>query len=280
MVDSHAEITKRLTKAIQEHQTALGAFSAALLSGDTAAQDDAQRRMRKWNAQVHRLSEDLRFVQLDTRVVSTAPRARVTGKTLREQILDVLDEFGVPATPTTVGEFSLATTGIELKASKFASVRRDDERAAKRDLNAKPAWIVPALSTSGLTAMPRLLTSSAWELERRLVGARSLRVIHLRTTLAFLQRLDLLNAAEADVSDLETLLWRYARGIPGAITSGMEPDPKQVRAAVETELTAIEGPDLAERQDAANRLRRYGPQQQLTGLLSVIEGTLAQERVG
>jgi hypothetical protein len=230
---------------------------------------------------MQRLTDDLRYAQNESRVAPARPRARASGKTMRELALDILDEIGVPLAPSTISEFSQATTGIEFAASRFASLRRDEERAARRDMNARPAWVVPALNTACLNPIPRLLTSSAWELERRLVGARSLRVIHLYTTLAFLQRFERLQATDASqVNAIESLLLRYARGIPGALATGEATDPKRIRKVIKAELDAIEAADVAERQQAAARLSRYGDQQRFWGLPTVIEGSAQGGRAG
>lgn len=66
---------------------------------------------------------------------------------------------------------------------------------------------------------------------------------------------------------------RYARGVPGAVASGQEPAPEIIRKTALAELEAIEADDLQERREAAGRLKRYGPQQQLWGLPPVIEGS-------
>jgi hypothetical protein len=270
-----ADITKRLTKVIRQQQALLRDLSAALVAGDPAAQDKIQRELRRLAAEQQRLADEMRYATLDDRIIPATPRARATGKTLREQVLDVLDEIAVPLAPNTISEFIMATTSAKLPASRFASLRRDEERAAKRDPSSRPAWIVPALSTAGLTPMPRLLSSSGWAAERRLVGARSLRVNHLRITLAFLRRLELLAETKAsETGNVEALLWRYARGVPGAMTSGRDPDVGQIRSAIEAELAAVDPADATERQAAAGRLEKYGPQQQLWGLPAMIDGAI------
>jgi hypothetical protein len=267
MMQNVTDLRRRLSKVVEQQQKLLTDFHGALAKTDTAEQAAIQKQ--------------LRYAQSESRAAVTRPRARAAGKTMRELVLDMLDEVGVPLAPSTVSEFIHATTGIDLAASRFASLRRDEERAARRDMNARPAWVVPALNTARLNAIPRLLTSSAWELDRRLIGARSLRVIHLHTTLAFLQRFERLQATNAPQANaIESLVLRYARGVPGALATGQATDPEKIRKVTTAELEAIEAGDLVERQQAAARLSRYGDQQRLWGLPSVIEGNPQGGRAG
>jgi hypothetical protein len=266
-------IQHRIETIIRRQQTLLAAFGTAMTSGDHARQGEIQKELTKLGAEMQRLTDELRYADLDGPRANVRTRSRAPGKTMRELALDVADEIGVPVSPATISEFTQIITGLELPVSRFASLRRDEERSARRDIHARPAWVAPALSVGRFNALPRLLTSSAWEVERRLIGARSLRVIHLRTTLAFLHRFERFQEAKAPQTEaVESLMLRYARGVPGAVASGQEAAPDTIRQAVLTELNAIEPADLAERRDAAARLKKYSEQQQLWGLPSIIDG--------
>jgi hypothetical protein len=274
------ELKQRLQAVVDRQQRLLGDFNAALLAGDRAKQAEIEPQLRKLQAEMQRLSDELRYVQLEQSVSTPRPRARITGKTVREIALDAIDEIGVPVSPSTISDFSRATTGVAMQATRFASLRRDEERAARRDLASRPAWVAPALSASRLTALPRLFTSSAWDIERRVVGARSARVNHLYTTLAFLDRFERMRASKVDAEAMENLVIRYARGIPGATATGAEIDGERVRSVVRAELTAIEPEDLSERRDAAGRLANRRDQEKLWGLPTVIEGGAQGTRAG
>jgi hypothetical protein len=275
-----ADIKRRLSRVVEEQQALLATFNATLLNGDQADHSALQTKLQRLAAEMQRLSADLRFAQTEGASI-TKVRGRSAGKTVREQVLDILDEVGVPLAPSTVSEFALATTGADVAASRFASLRRDEERSARRDPTARPAWVAPALGTARLTAIPRLLTSSAWNPEQRLVGARSLRVNHLRTTLAFLGRYERLRAAAAPQAEqVEGLVLRYARGVPGAVISGESTNPDRMRKVIDAELAAIVADDQGERREAAARLSRYGEQQRIWGLPAVIEGGPQSGRLG
>lgn len=266
------DVKLRLQQVVDRQQTLLGDFNAALMAGDRAKQASIELQLRKLQGEMQRLSDDLRYVQLDQSAGRPRMQVRMTGKAAREMALDAIDEIGVPVSPSTISEFGLATTGVAVGATRFASLRRDEERAARRDSASRPAWVAPALSAARLTALPRLFTSSAWEMERRLVGARSARVNHLYTTLAFLKRFERMRATNTDAGAMENLVVRYARGVPGATSTGTEIDGAHIRAVVQAELKAIEPEDLKERREAAARLSKHRAQEKLWGLPSVIEG--------
>jgi hypothetical protein len=274
-----SDLMQRLQAVVDRQQKLLGDFNAALVAGDRAKQSVVEPQLRKLQAEMHRLSDEFRYVQLE-QSVSPRGRTRMTGKTVREIALDAIDEIGVPVSPSTISDFAMATTGVGVPATRFASLRRDEERAARRDPASRPAWVVPALSAARLTALPRLFSSSAWELERRLVGVRSARVNHLYTTLAFLDRFERQLSTNTDPGAVENLLVRYARGVPGATASGGEVNGAHIRAVVQAELAAIEPEDLKERRDAAARLAKYRDQEKLWGLPTVIQGGAQGERAG
>lgn len=273
MIAKPNAIRRRLETIVSRQQTLLGSFSSAIGAGDIANQGEIQKELSRLQAEMQRLTEELRYAEIEERPSSPRPKSRAPGKTMRELVLDIADEVGVPLAPSTISEFSQITTGVDVPVSRFASMRRDEERAARRDFHARPAWVAPAISTSRLTAIPRLLTSSAWVVEQRLIGARSLRVCHLRTTLAFLHRFERFREVKApQTAAVESLMLRYARGVPGAVASGQNPKPEIIRKSVLAELEAIEPADIEERLHAASRLKRYGQQQQLWGLPPVIDG--------
>ncbi|MEZ5996404.1 MAG: hypothetical protein R3C25_11720 [Hyphomonadaceae bacterium] len=280
MSTTESTLKQRLQDAVTRQQALLGDLNGALISGDRAKQAATETQLRKLQAEAQRLSDELRYVQLEQSVSAPRAQARLTGKAAREIALDAIDEIGVPVSPSTISEFSLASTGVAVAATRFASLRRDEERAARRDPASRPAWVAPALSAARLTALPRLFTSSAWAIERRLVGARSARVNHLYTTLAFLDRFERMRATNTDAGAMENLVIRYARGVPGATATGADVDGARVREVVKAELEALEPDDLNERCEAAARLAKRRDQEKLWGLPVVIEGGGQGERAG
>jgi hypothetical protein len=270
-------IAEQLSRNAQRQQDAFAAMSKALAQGDTAARERAQAKIAALTAEYQRLTESLRFTELEAREIAT-PRARKPGKPLRELALDALDDLGVPAAPALIADLTQALTGLRPSPSRFASLRRDEENAARRNIAARPAWIVPALSAQQLTAIPRLLSISSWELERRIVGARSIRTYNLHIAVSLSDRLARLREAGANEAEaLERLLFPFARSIPGAVEYGLSIDTVRVTEAAKAELTLIEDTDLEERREAAARMASAGPQLRLWGRPVLID-TVGTER--
>ena len=247
-------LSDQLARNAKRQQDAYAELSVALGANDPTGRERAQEKITELTADYQRLSDALRFSELEAREIAT-PRARKPGKPLRELALDALDDLGVPAPPALIADLTAALTGDRPSPSRFASLRRDEENAARRNLTARPAWIVPALSAAELTAIPRLLTSSTWNLERRIIGSRSMRTDNLRIAISLARRLAHLHELGAvEAKGVERLLFPFARSIPGANETGQPIDPKRVIEAAQAELTMLEEADLAERHAAAARL--------------------------
>jgi hypothetical protein len=272
-------IADQLARNAQRQQDAFAVMAKALAAGDTASRERAQAKIAELTAEYQRLTEALRFSELEAREIAT-PRARKPGKPLRELALDALDDLGVPAAPALIADLTAALTGARPSPSRFASLRRDEENAARRNIAARPAWVVPAINAHQLTAIPRLLSSSSWDLERRIVGARSIRTNNLRIAISLSGRLAHLREAGAGEAKLvERLLFPFARSVPGAVEYGQSIDPARTIDAVQAELALIEAPDLEERREAAAKLAVSSPQVRLWGRPVLIDTAEAERAV-
>src|SRR5260370_39112602 len=101
-----------------------------------------------------------------------------------------------------------------IPAVRCASIRRDEHNAYRRDSLSRPVWVVPALKAYGFRAIPRLIASSVWEPERRLIGPRTLRGNHLKTVIALFRR----RAALSQTGSSESVpqqFQRTERSVPG-----------------------------------------------------------------
>jgi hypothetical protein len=203
-----------------------------------------------------------------------APRGRrvADGRPLRELALDVVDAVGVPVAPRVVADYGYARFGVRIPADRLASLRRDERRAFDVDPASRPAFLAPALLADTLTAVPRLITSSAWPLERRIIGPRSLRVNHLKTLLAVCDATELLiGRYERGQVGLVRMGAGLARTVPGALLdTGF--DPARARAAAREELAVIEEADAADRQRAAARAERRPLPHRVWGGPAVLPG--------
>jgi hypothetical protein len=104
------------------------------------------------------------------RAASAGLRAAQPGPPIREVVLGALDELGWPQNARFLEEYLWAKRQLQLDSRAFASLRRDELRAWQRAPGARSAYIVPALNRDG-SANPRWLTSSAWDLPRRVVAS-------------------------------------------------------------------------------------------------------------
>ncbi|MBO9707440.1 MAG: hypothetical protein J7521_04420 [Caulobacter sp.] len=247
-------LADQLVRNAKRQQEAYADLTKALGANDSAGRERAQAKITELSAEYQRLSDALRFSELEARDIAT-PRSRRPGKPLRELALDALDDLGVPAAPALIADLTAALTGNRPSPSRFASLRRDEENAARRNLAARPAWVVPAISAAQLTAIPRLLTSSSWDVERRIIGSRSIRTDNLRIAISLAGRLARLRETGAtEAKSVERLLFPFARSIPGAMETGQAIDTSRTVDAAHGELALLEGPDLEERRAAAAKL--------------------------
>src|ERR1700728_4636176 len=102
------------------------------------------------------------------RTASAGLRAAQPGPPIREVVLAALDKLGWPQNARFLEEYLWAKRQLQLDSRAFASLRRDELRSWQRAPGARAAYIVPALNADG-SANPRWLTSSAWDLPRRVI---------------------------------------------------------------------------------------------------------------
>jgi len=243
-VDATAAASKRLQDLLHDP------------AADPAALEAAHVELTRLNAERGRIMVALQRGR-DVRD-SGVPRRRsgADGRPLRELALDVVDAIGVPAAPRVVADYGLARFGVRIPAARLASLRRDERNAFDADSASRPAFLAPALLAETLTAVPRLVTSSAWPLERRIIGPRSLRVNHLRTLVAVCDAAELLagrdDRGHEGLERLQRMGAALARTVPGALDDAGF-DTAAARAAALAELAVIEEADATDRLKAAAR---------------------------
>jgi hypothetical protein len=155
------------------------------------------------------------------RTASAGIRASRQGPPIRAVVLDALDELGWPANARFLEEYLWAKRQLQLDSRAFASLRRDELRSWQRAPAARAAYIVPALNPDG-SPNPRWLTSSAWDLSRRVVAsADTERLFDLQKILALRVR--------GSRGPLGTLLERSVAQI-----LAIEPPPVSASATITT----------------------------------------------
>jgi hypothetical protein len=187
------------------------------------------------------------------RTASAGIRATTPGPPIREVVLDALNELEWPQNAGFLEEYLWAKRQLQLESRAFASLRRDERRAWRRAPGTRKAYVVPALNPDG-SANPRWLTSSAWELERRVIASPDTERL-----------LDLLKISALRVrgsrGPLGTLLERYAEHILEIEPPPVSATPAQTsawRTHVHAHATAlieqIRGHDDQRRARIARRL--------------------------
>jgi len=180
------------------------------------------------------------------RTASAGLRATTPGPPIREVVLTALEELGWPQNARFLEEYLWAKHQLQLDSRAFASLRRDELRAWRRSPGARSAYIVPALNPDG-SANPRWLTSSAWDLPRRVIASpETERLFDLQKVLALRVR--------GSRGPLGTLLERYV-----AQVLAIEPPPVSASVAatrawrtdVRSRATALI--DAIRRRDDADR---------------------------
>ena len=194
--------------------------------------------------------------------VSADAGARISA---RVQAINALSEMGVPAPAREIATYHAARFGQDLDARALASIRRDERKAWDRSHGTHPVYLAPALETRFFRPVRGPLTLSTWPMERRLVGASSARVDHLRLAVRIADMAGKL-AETAASEELVKLARRYALSIPGGTEPGKPPDPAAIVAAARAELDLVEGQDEEERAAGARRaLSQLSDTQQLWG---------------
>jgi len=102
------------------------------------------------------------------REASNDLRAARPGRPVRDVVLEVLTELRWPQNAGFLEEYLWAVHQLQVDSRAFAPLRRDERRSWERTPGARGAYVAPALKEDG-SPNPRWLTSSAWDLERRIV---------------------------------------------------------------------------------------------------------------
>ncbi len=148
------------------------------------------------------------------RTASAGIRAARPGPPIREVVLETLAELRWPQNAGFLEEYLWAKRQLQLDSRAFAPLRRDERRAWQRAPGARKAYVVPALNPDG-SANPRWITSSALDLDRRIVAsAQTERLFDLQKIYSLAGR-----PGSADA---------YARGPRGPIDALLEQYAKQI----------------------------------------------------
>jgi hypothetical protein len=168
------------------------------------------------------------------RTASAGIRATRPGPPIREVVLDTLAELRWPQNTGFLEEYLWAKRQLQLDSRAFAPLRRDERRAWERAPGARKAYIVPALNSDG-SANPRWITSSALDLDRRIVASpQTERLINLQKIYSLAGRPGAADVyASSPRAPIDALLEKYAKQILGT-----EPPPASATADEASEWRA------------------------------------------
>ena len=196
------------------------------------------------------------------RTASAGIRATRPGQPIREVVLDTLTDLRWPQNAKFLEEYLWARGQIQLDSRAFAPLRRDERRAWQRSPGAREAYIVPAIYPDG-SANPRWLTSSGWDLERRIVASRQTeRLFDLEKVYCLVGRPGSADAyGRRPRGPVDTLLERYAEQVlnidpPAASASAGEIGSwrSKVRTSVNALVGEIRRDDEPRRKQIADQL--------------------------
>jgi hypothetical protein len=150
------------------------------------------------------------------RTASAGIRAARPGPPIREVVLQILADLRWPQNAGFLEEYLWAKRQLQLDSRAFAPLRRDERRAWERAPGAREAYIVPALNPDG-SANPRWITSSAWDLDRRIVAsAQTERLFDLQKVYSLAGRPGSADAhTRGPRGPVDALLEQYAKQILG-----------------------------------------------------------------
>jgi hypothetical protein len=225
-------------------------------------------RSQELHHRIQRITAALRNLELHSAAITGASLKGLTGTPpIRDTVAEVLHLLGVPLPARAVSEVAAVVLDRSVPAARLASIRRDEERAYRRRPTARPEWIVPALNTVNLTALPRLVALSSWEPERRLIGPRSPHVNHLRILVTLIDQVERRSPSSASLQRFVALIGRLAAPLPESREVGARDGLTRLRRAAEEELALIEPVDRADRARAARLLLGLSAHEQLWGRL-------------
>ena len=192
----------------------------------------------------------LSFAQSVVESKTPRPSAR---RSHRDQVIDLLSFVDRPVTPTTLQQLSVVMNREILAPTRFASLRRDERQAYDRAPTKNHEWIVPALSVHDFSARSRVVCSSRWSLELRMIGPETLRLNHLRLALKLV---NLISGSERDghSRELEALILRLCS--VQHLPVGDALNLAKVCVLVTQDLDQHEEFDLEQRRSAAHAFER------------------------
>ena len=195
-------------------------------------------------------------------------------KPVRQVVLDVLEDCGTLLYSRELSNIARAIYGRQVPASRFGGLARDEANSFESS-RPRPVYLCHGLTHDRGLAIKRLWGRSDWPLAERIVAPTTGRAQHLRVTAALceiaLDRVD----TTAEPETLHILAADHASDLPGVKVKRGDFELKHWRDVARELLEDVGPEDEQKREDAAERLSRLSPRQQLFGapeqMLVVVE---------
>jgi hypothetical protein len=199
---------------------------------------------------------------------ASTERRRDEERSIRQFILQALDEVCAPQTAGFLEDYVYARERVMLNSRNFGALRRDENRSWMRPRSRRRAYIVPCLDEEG-KPVPRWMARSDWDLTERIFipGVESLwawmRIIAFSAALRQ-ERDETAKALDPPLSETYATDARGAQdGYDGLVDC--EEAEQQARAAVDRLTEQLTAPRAA----IARRFAELDPGQKLWGVSSV-----------
>jgi hypothetical protein len=204
------------------------------------------------------------FLDLARNDASTS-RRRDLDQSLRKFVLAALSEIAVPQTAGFLEDYIYARERVLLKTRGFSALRRDENRAWRRQPEGRIAYIVPCLDPEG-RALPRWMGRSDWPLMDRVAvpGAEE-----LWESERFLTLLAAWREEPSDLADAVylPLLEKYAASSHGDsdMASLKRDDHERLELGIEASLGVVREAIEERRRELAGAFERMSSEEQLWG---------------
>lgn len=223
----------------------------------------------------------LQEVQRIDRALADPEEGRPTPRrSLREIVLDMLEDAGVMLHSRTLSQLVRARYDREIKSTRFGTLASDEEKAYRAG-RPRSVFLCHGLTHDRGEPIKRLWARSDWDLEDRLVASGTGRVIFLRTAVWLIGLAEEGTTAWARPELLQYLAADAARDLGFAVRKG-DRSFARWRKAAERELERLAPGDEEARREAAERLEgRLKSDQRLFGAsedLTVLPGTIGPWR--
>lgn len=147
------------------------------------------------------------------------PRSAPASRSVRDLVLDALDELGLPMYSQQLALFIRARFGREIPATRFGTLSVDEERAFARAAR-RSVWLGHGLTFDRAEPIKRVWGRSDWPLADRLVTPTWGRVQHLRLTARLAELAAQADEIAANPELLKFLAADYAQELGVKVTKG------------------------------------------------------------